>query len=294
MNNKISKNFTISYDMESTEGHSIDAEVLGASLLGLAKAVKQADKIINGEDSDIKVEVRAHKESSFAVEFVTWFNQGGKDVLDLIGISLFGGTATLGTVFGAIKQIKNQKVTASVRRDDGKSLLILDNGVELECPTDIEKLVTDPSFRAELDTVIYSPVKDDDKAVIKFIDDAGNATQTISAEDAVAFKKVPSTQLEEIEVSESIIDVAFVQVNFESKRGWKCRIGADQEETPIVMKDDAFLDRINARRENFVKGDVFQVRLERTMKTKIGKSPSISYAIVEVIRHRADASRKIL
>ena len=106
MDKKIRKEFKLSYKLSSTEDHTIDAEVLGKSLTNMAGMLKEADKIVNGEESEIKVQVRAHEEGSFMVDMVTWLNEGGIDILRTLGITLTTGAVGTATFFQKVKAIR--------------------------------------------------------------------------------------------------------------------------------------------------------------------------------------------
>lgn len=292
MDDKKQDNFSIFYDTPDTKNHTIDAEILGNSLLGLSKALKQADKVINGETSEMKVSVKAQKEGSFAVDFCTWYNAGGSDVLTTIGFAVPSTGVIAASVIGVISQIKSQKITGIIREQDNESKIELEDGRIIQCPKDVAELVISPSFRKEIDAIVYNPVKGQENAKIIIKDQENNIVNEISSTEAVNFKAIAKNTLQSVHIEVKDIDVSFSQVNFDKATNWKC-IFPSGEEVSVKMNDKSFIERINVREENFIKGDLFKVTLETT-KTEKEQFVSYKYSILTVIRHRADVSRKII
>ncbi|WP_172562504.1 hypothetical protein [Vibrio furnissii] len=283
---KVQKSFSISYDMKDTEDHSIDAEVLGLSLLNLSRTIKRSQKIVNGNDSEIEVNVQAHKEGSFTVELMAWYTNGGKDILDILGLTVAGSTATTATVLGAISAIKSKKITASVTKGD-KTTIMLDGGDEVECPPLVAKIVLDHDVRQDLSKVICDPIsgKVDAKFVIK--DENGNILETLESEKASSFRVLPRTTLQEVaEVTEEQT-ITFTQVNFDTSNGsgWRCTL-PNGENHPVKMKDSVFLSRINNGYENFSKGVPYIVKLATKTTIKSNSEPTVSYSIPLVVRKK--------
>ncbi|MFM2590056.1 hypothetical protein [Vibrio sp. TBV020] len=276
------KVFSISYDMEETTNHSIDAEVLGQSLVSLAKVIRQSDKILNGENSEVKVEVKAHREGSFTVDLVTWYQAGGADVLNLLGFSAAGFAAASGTAFGIIKQIQSKKIKAKVT-ENGNSTLVLDDESTVECSTQIAKLVSDKLIRQELASVIRDPIAN--KAGAKFVikDENSEVLDSLESEDALSFKSLPRKTLEEVEEVIEQQTITFSQVNFEGPTGWRCDL-PNGNNVSVRMRHEAFRHRVNQGYESFAKGEPYIVRLLEKNVTKPNQPTRTTYYIEEVIR----------
>ncbi|WP_299262942.1 hypothetical protein [uncultured Psychrosphaera sp.] len=299
--NKIRKSFTISYDFPSTKGHLIDAEELANNLLSMTKLIKEADKISNGESSEVSVEVAAHKPGSFEVEIVAWLYAGGIDVISQIGIGA-GLTAFSGsTVFNALKQLKNRTIIGKTRNSNGDGYILeLQDGETITVSDEALPLVENHSIRKHIDDVFHKPLlkEKDAKVIIKTTieDEGGNEEAAPDIEfDAIVtaeFKAPPKKEFQEVEETEFKSEVRFTQVNFESKSGWKAFIKDDKPQS-VKMEDEAFLERINNKKKSFIKGELFVVKLRETTTT-IDDSVKTSLAIIEVIRHRTEKSKKLI
>ncbi|KKO44788.1 hypothetical protein WG68_13160 [Arsukibacterium ikkense] len=287
--------FTISYDMPETEDHTIDAVVLGKSLISMAELIKESDKILNGEHSEVQIDVKANKEGSFAVEFVAWLQEGGIDVLKTIGITAASTTAAGATLFGIVKHLRSRKIqTSLIQTQNGftKALLTLEDGTQMECDPRVKELLSSHSVRSKLATVIEQPAKNAEGAKIKvFSGDNDEETFVIEQEDVPSFKAPTKRLFQETEVTNRAANVVFIQINNSSRNGWRALIR--DEEFAVKMDDEGFMERMNAKQDFPVKDEMFEVDLETTKKIYDGKT-SYSYRITEVKRHRTTQDRKIL
>lgn len=291
MNNK--NVFSLFYDTVSTDDHTIDASVLGKSLISISESIEFADKFINGEDSEVKIKVVASHEGSFGVEFeVVQILQTAKDILKIIGITAGAGAASAGTVLGIIEALKSRKVVATIDNDQGNSTIELDDGSFVECTSEVKKLVTNSVFRSKIEPAFVNPLTSEPGSKIKFVDQNQNVLQEIESERLTHFKKTSKQTIVEETFEDKEVELRFTQVNFESKNGW--RVDYLNENLGVRMNDEGFLARISERKENFVKGDLFKVILRKSTKIESGKTPSEKLSIEKVVRHRVNKERKIL
>ncbi|WP_105180775.1 hypothetical protein [Pseudoalteromonas sp. T1lg21] len=290
-NNKAKYVFEISYDTSETKDHTIDAEKLGAAIIGTAKALKNADKTLNGEESDLDLDVKAHSEGSFVVEFVTYLNANGINPLTLLG---FAGGATVAskTVLGAIAEIKSRTIKLTEKTASGKTKLYFNDEDSLELDDDIAKLVLNRDIRKDLDTVIKAPLQGTTDAKFKIKDQDGNEV-VFDSEEVQSFKTPSKTIVDEISESEETKDIRFVKINFEGSSGWQVRL-PDGDVLTVKMSDDRFLTRIKGNEQNFVKDDLFSVVIKTTKKHRTGNSPIYNSEITRVVRHRVRPEAKII
>ncbi|WP_215810203.1 hypothetical protein [Vibrio alginolyticus] len=274
--------FKLSYDMEETANHTIDAETLGHSILSMTSTIKKASKLLNGENSDLQVEVRAHQEGSFMVEFVTWLNNGGADVLQTLGIASAVGVAGANTVFGAMEELKGRKIVGSVRRN-GKVILKTKDGSDHELEPDVAKILLDKDVRKDIETVFKTPIenKKDAKLIIKNEND--DELKVVASEDVATFKKLPQKTLEQVEEETNQMTIHFSQVNFEGATGWKFKLPNGDIES-VRMNHEAFINRINQGYEEFSKTKPCLVQMKTVKTTKPDGSVNTRYTIEEVIR----------
>lgn len=297
MENKVRKEFKLSYQLSSTEDHTIDADLLGQSLINMAGMLKEADKIVNGEESDITVEVRAHEEGSFMVDMVTWLNAGGIDILKTLGITASEGTVAAVTFFQAVKAMRGRNITAKAKTDGDNWHLTLDDGEQMECTDEMGKLLSNYSFRKKVDEVINKPTAGEETATISFIevdDETGDdkTTEVIQQQEAEFFKSPPRKIFALETIEEEDLEVRFTVLSLEKKTGWRVRL-PDDNEVSVKITDEGFLERANQREGAIIKGDLFVVRMKKVTKN-IDGNESTTREIIRVIRHRVNKDRKVV
>lgn len=283
--------FKLSYDSKSTADNAIDAAILGNSLLNMSALIKESAKVLNGEDADARVEVKAHEPGSFIVEFVAWLNEGGIDVLRALGITSTTAAAGLGNVFSALKALQNRKqIEKSIK--DGNTTLLLEDGEKITIPTEVDTLISTYSVRTKLEQIVKKASESEASATVKILSGNNTVVQEIDNTEAKFFKAPPRKLLSEEMVTNDVINVVFSVVALESKTGWRIKL-PNGNTVSATMNDDAFIERINKRERVFIKGDLFEIEL-KTVETTVDGNTTVKRSIERVIRHRVDESKKVI
>ncbi|WP_434927984.1 hypothetical protein [Shewanella sp. HL-SH2] len=285
MDNKSKYAFQISYDTLETANHTIDAEKLGEAIVSMSKVLKNANKLINGEESELSLEVKAHTEGSFVVEFVSYLSSVGVNPMSILG---FMGTTGAGvTVISALKQLKSRKIRIVEQSSDGMSVLKLSDDTDLTLPSQVAELVANKHVRDSLDTIIKAPLEGSTAAKFVIKDDQGAEVNIITDEEAKDFKTIAQNVVEEVTEVTERKEVYFTKVNFESSTGWQVRL-PDDSLVAVAMKDEAFKERVNKRDEKFSKTALFSVRLKTIKTHRYGTSPTYKRELLEVVRQRGN------
>jgi anthranilate/para-aminobenzoate synthase component I len=290
VNTKTKYTFQLSYDTKETEGHTIDAEKLGDAIVSTAKALKSADKMLNGESSELGLEVKAHSEGSFVVEFVTYVNSNGINPLSILGF--IASAAIPVTVISAIQQIKSRKIKLVETIADNKSKLVFNDDSQYVLPTEVAELVINKEFRQNVEKIIKAPIAGCENAKFIVKDANDENVITLTQEDSESFTAIPLNIVDEVTEETETINIRFTRVNFEGALGWKVK-HRDEQAYSATMKDEAFLERINKNKENFSKGDLFAVKLKITKTHRHGTSPRYKREVIEVLRNRTESGRKL-
>lgn len=289
--NRVKQTFQISYDTDETADHTIDAEKLGLAIVSTAKALKNADKVLNGEKSEISLDVKAHSEGSFVVEFVTYLSSVGINPLNILGL---GGSviAGAGSVMGALKLLGNRKIKMVQKTKNNTTVLTLSNDETLTLTNEVADLISSKTIRDSIDTIVKAPLEGvkDAKFIVK--DENGNEVFTVNEDEVTNYKTLSQNIVDEITEREETKNVQFTNVNFDGATGWKVRF-TDGENPAVRMKDDAFLERINKNKENFSKGDTFVVKLNIIKKHRHGTTPTYTREVIEVLRNRTEKGRQL-
>lgn len=286
--------FSIFYDAkdDSLENHAINARQLGESITSMAELIELSDKILNGESSEIKLNVVAKKAGSFGVEFeMLQLLDGAVDVLKYLGLTIAGSSILGGGLFSLASRLNKKKILATVNhKRDGTTTLQVD-GEEVTVDENLAKLVVNPVVRASLNKVVQQPLEGRVNPVFR-VEANGQNVVLLEGLATSQYDPLPRFSLVETEVDEKEINVRFTQVNFDGQTGWK--VDWNGKSRAVKLEDDEFIQKVRANQEKFSKDDLFVVRLEeKKTKSALGGEKS-SLKIKKVLRHRANQERKLI
>lgn len=295
-NLKKNSSFAISYDMQDTINHSIDAEVLGHSLVNMAKLINESNRELNGDDNKIELQVKAHKPGSFTVELIAWYSNGGQELLEMLGFAgkaVATSSGVIGSVFAALHHLKEKKIKLTeTNTNKGTSIIETEDGQRIECDSQIVKLITNPEVRKSLSEIVNKPIAGKERASFKVKDESGNVLTEVKDEDAVAFSPISAkTITTTVTKTDQQSQISFAAVNFDSlSSGWKVFLPKEDKPQTIKMKDQAFINRVNSGYAEFSKDKKYLVKIEKEVTTVDGKITKTVYNLKEVIRVIGDKS----
>ncbi|SFD54954.1 hypothetical protein [Pseudoalteromonas denitrificans] len=271
--------FTISYKVPETEDHSIDAELLGHSLISLKQAIVIADKKINGDESQVNVRVKANPPGSFGVEYsVLQLLDGAIDVVKYLGLTT---AVTSASIIAILRHINSRPIEATINLDDDKnSTIVLADGEEITCPNLMKDLISNKDFRDKFQGALYSPVSTAKNPIIELKNENGETIETFKKEDINSFKKLPRNSLTETKENKKTVHIRLIQINFDKPGGWKAEYLNDL--ITVKMDDAIFINQVNENKQNFTKGDLFEVDLNKIEKLENGNLATIRYVVTKV------------
>lgn len=282
--------FEMSYDGDDHREHEIDARSLARALYSMAESIEQADKIINGEESEVEVRVKAHKEGSFEVLLEIIQSIDSVDVLETMGLVKAATAGALGgTALGVIEWLKGRKIE-EITIKGGKATIDV-GGEQIECPEDVQKLIINPGIRKSFDNLIYKPLAEEGTSVFK-IKRGEEQLLEVKKDDSGTFKAPPSTTIERSIEEEYEVNVNFTKINFTGRTGW--RMLWDGHDYAVRMNDTVFIERIYENKASFTKDDLFVVKIKKKTNEKNNQLGRPTYSVEKVIRHRATGERKII
>ncbi|WMY72752.1 hypothetical protein RHD99_14865 [Buttiauxella selenatireducens] len=287
--------FKVFYDADDNElsQHAIDAEALGNSILSMTKLITKSDDLLNEGNKSIKVLVSNPAEAgSLGVAYtIIELIPDAINVLKTLGITGVVGAAGGATALSLIRQLGSSKVISMTRKADSGTTVLELEGEEIECPTAVAALVTDPTIRDALISVIQKPLEGKQAPVFKILNENEEEVIRLEGVQTEEIKPLPRGTLLEKEVDEREVNVKFTQVNFQSEKGW--RMEYNGEEHAVLLNDHEFLAKVRHAEGAISSDDLFAVNLEVT-KTYSARNVTEKYVVKKVIRHRADASRRII
>lgn len=280
--------FSISYDAEDDELslHKMDAFYLGQAIQQVASMVKQAGRILNNEEPDVKVTTPA-AEGSFIVEFAVYASAHSKEILTALGLLGSGALAIA-------HHLRDKKVINVSTSDDNDDAVITveykGKTEEITCKKEEALLATDAVIRKSYNEIITQPLSEKDNPVFKVIVD-GKETLMLDGKESVGFSPLPKKSMTFENTTNIDAVISLTQVNFTTVSGWK--MVYQNEEHSVRMEDKVFMEKVFNNQQSFEKGDLFNVKLRIKTIEKPSAKRVTTYAIEYVYRHLADESRRI-
>ncbi|MBB3141251.1 hypothetical protein [Halomonas organivorans] len=288
--------FSISYDAEDNglSDHRINAIDLGNAIVGMHELISEVSKKLHKDaelSKNLKVTTPA-KEGSFIVEFlVTAASPEVLNVLKYIGISSAGSAILGGSLFELTKSLKNKKII-KVKIDKKENKSIIDLGDEqIISDKNLGLLATDKKVREAINKIAHEPLRGKNNPSFKVLGVDHATYFAANQEEISSLSQMPDGSLEENIFEDELTTVTFTQVNFNSSKGW--RMMYNGKDCAVEMLDKNFLDKVASRKQEFIKDDIFEVRLQHE-ETKRATRSTKNYKISEVTRHLAAKNRRLI
>ncbi|ELY4000138.1 hypothetical protein QMW88_00590 [Cronobacter dublinensis] len=292
---KKTTSFKVFYDADDEElsKHSIDAQVLAKSILSMTNLIEKADDILNDGNKSVKVLVtNPAVAGSLGVAYtIVELLPAAVSVLKTIGITGAAGAAVHATALSLIRQLGSRKVISVTKRTGTDEAVLELDGEDIVCPASVAALVTEPTIRDALISVVQAPLEGKDSPVFKIVDDNNNELIRLEGEQTEEIKPLPRGTLLTKEVETKDVNVKFTQVNFHSEKGW--RMEYQDEEHSVLLTDYEFLAKVRQAEGTITSEDLFSVTLETT-KTKSARGMTQKFVIKRVIRHRVAQGKKLI
>ncbi|GAB4592128.1 hypothetical protein ETAR_17310 [Edwardsiella tarda] len=290
-----STSFKVFYDADDKElsKHTIDAEILGKSIISMTNLISKADDLLNNGNKSVKILVSAPiQKGSVGIAYtVVHLLPHAVDVLQTIGIVGATGAAVHATALSLIRQLGAKKVVSVTKKvGTNQAVLEFEDG-EVECPAAVAALVTEPVIRDALISVVQAPLAGKDAPVFKIVDDNNQVLVKLEGEQTEEIKPLPRGTLLTKTIEEKEVNVKFTQVNFHSEKGWK--MDYNQGEHSVLLTDYEFLARVRQAEGTITSEDMFSVLLETT-RTTSARGKSEKHVIKKVLRHRVMQGKKLI
>jgi hypothetical protein len=271
--------FYVYYDGPAHKKNDMDIRAVALRLSGLGDLLYETHALVNGNTPiDVKVQAGFVKGSfGFEVHVIQELIANSKDILPLIGL---GGTVAAATLLEVIQLLKGRSID-KVITEDGKSQLLIDEE-KIECSEDIEKVLSSPTVRKAVDSMVHQAMLQEGTDIFCIKDDKNDAEPIISINktESTAYK-APRKLFRDKETSkETEAQVTFLTAHADKKTNW--RITHLGEEYSATIKDDQFMNRLTENNVPNLLGQKFTVQLEVITKEKAGSEPTKRYVIKKI------------
>ena len=286
----MSETFAVWFDGPDVENGQISVRHLAPALLALGELVEEAHTVLRPDEPAVTLKVVATEEGSFQIDLVAMESiveqvanlltrqniDTAADIVQILGLSV-GGTG-LG-LFSLLKWLRGRKVASSTPTvDQGVVKLVLDDGDEIEIPSETLRLYRRLTIRKKVEEFV-APLKAVGITSIGFGKTRTSET-TISADEVEHFA---APQLDDEQIVESTSERALQIVSPVFQEGNKWRFSDGDSTFHARVGDEHFINQVNSGLR-FSKGDIVRVELlNRQWQTDEGLK--VEREIVQVLEH---------
>lgn len=278
--------FRIAYEGEAVSDGEMDVADLAPALLALGQLIKAAGRVVDGEDAEISVRVKATQQACFEVwlsvavdgansAWTFWKSddvQAAAQLLSILGFTVGGG------VIGTVKWLKGRRATR-LRAANGSVVLEVD-GDTIEVPEQVADLVENPAVRAAIEKAVAEPLEKDGIEAVSF--GPKGAAQRVEKAESDWFKAPGATSSDEF-VSRNTKAFSIITLSFKPGQKWRLNDGGTPRN--VQMSDRDFAGKVDRSEIAFAKGDILVCEVIETARRTDGGFKN-DYEIVKVLEHR--------
>lgn len=301
MNGMSTERFHLVYDGPALAEHRMDVRDLAPALIAIGNLATDANRLLNGESTDVRVEVHASfKAGSFGIEM--FFSQDIlKQVSDLLtgqagtALANLGGIISLTRLTGAglialLRNLKGRKPQKIEELTEGAARLWMSE-TEIVTVEDsrILKLYRDKAVRMSLNKLL-SPLEREGIESFGVVKDE-QVVLLIEKHEHPYFQWQSDEEIDIVsDTTRERILLMIESVVFKDGNKWRVHDG--QTGFHAAICDDEFIARIE-HGERFGKGDVLTADVRITQTISNGTLQS-QYEIIRVHEHREPLQRPLL
>ncbi|MDD2785932.1 MAG: hypothetical protein PHS79_03500 [Patescibacteria group bacterium] len=287
--------FRISYDGSALVTHEMDVKELAPALLAIGELFEEANRILNGENVKIAVNMKAVEAGSIVVGLSV------AQTLQSHAINLFSGSTTTaivngynlmqilgivgttgGGLIGLIKWLKNRPIKNITKLDTGEAEIEVEDG-EIRIATMKEiKLFGILNIRKSVEAFV-KPLERAGVDKMSFVDDGSH--QVITKEEVPYFKApIIDEELMGETISEKSLQI--ISPTFQEGGKWKFSDGTASFFADIL--DYEFIEKVQKNEIAFAKDDLLTVQLKTKQSLANGQIKA-DHSIIKILKHRSAA-----
>lgn len=293
-----SASLSVVYDGPALETGTMDVRDLAPALLALGKLLEEANRVVNGDKSNLSVHVKAgFKAGSFQIDLAlaqTFLSQV-RDIFSGSGATAVANVITFlgftgGTGAGLFALIKRGKGHAP------KNAVILSDGnVQLEFENEDVFIVPRQTFDLYLDMKVRTAALTAIKPLAQpGIDTFAVRPEGVSKEmpfelvrkEDIAFFEIPEVADTLIPTQQHRQSFSIMSLSFQDDNKWRLFDG--QNAVWAKIEDEDFLSKVDKNEASFAKGDILVCDvINQQWQTALGLKTETR--IIRIIQHRSAA-----
>ncbi|SAK98052.1 hypothetical protein AWB79_07551 [Caballeronia hypogeia] len=291
--------FNVVYDGPALAEHRMDVRDLAPALVAIADLFTAANKELNGDSADVRVEVKgSFKAGSFELDLV-FLQQLLTQIRDIFAGSSASAISNAYTILTVVGLIGSGGVIGLARKLRGRRPHRIEQVGEMahvwitetesiEVEVNVVRLWRNSVVRSSLSKTL-SPLERE--GISNFGIVRGEQVELIIEDDELASFATFDNDSGEV-VSDFIARKVLLVESVVFKDGNKWRVHDGQYPFFAALDDEEFLAKVN-NGERFGKGDVLVVDLRQIQSIEIGALKN-EYRIIKVHEHRAPLQQTLL
>jgi hypothetical protein len=285
--------FKISYDGVALREHSMDVRDLAPALLSVGQLFDEANRVLNGDRTSVKLQVKAHAPGSFEILLELYQTIGsqvsqfltGDFVTSALNLKdlLFGGSLGL---YWLIKKLKGGRPKRIVDLKNGMIRIEYDDET-FEVPLALLRLYQDAAVRKAAEEVLKPLQREGiDKFQVK---ERSLVIETVT-KDELHYFAVPELPDEKILSVESEAAYSIISLAFKDDNKWRLYDGSST--ISVIISDENFRKKVDHNTISFAKGDILRCKI-RTTQWRTSAGLKTENEVLEVKEH-IQAARQLL
>ena len=282
--------FTLTYDGPALRSHEMNVRDLAPAMLAVGELFEALNRLYNGKQADVAVNVTALQPGCFQVGFdivqvvhsATEYLSGTEitAALNLKTILGFGGTSIGGGLIWLIRRLKGRAPERIEKLTPGQFRLTLD-GETFVIPIELLQAYQELAVRKAVERIISKPLSREGIDEVR-IEDQGVVVERV-LKNELAFFKAPEPPSDVIVEDDRKAAYTIRDLSFDEDGLWKLNDGPNP--IKVVIEDRGFLDRIEANDIRFAKHDVLLCIVHFIQRRGPKGGVQNEYTVKEVIEH---------